>query len=270
MRNIIPPFIDAPEAPSQDLDIVLPDSRIEMPELFIPGRKPTGQVVIDWSHPLARGLELGAIDGTEIVKNRPTNFATPVVPVGGEMTQISGASPGYNSSSFKLINDVLFGTGDASLYFRVYVRDASFYSGNTTHSGGWVEQFGGAFGARVSLAYYGPTTVALYCSRRFSATGPSDLGVNQPNKIYSYVWTISGGGTHSLYRSDKAAPIVDAGSYGTYSNDDMTAGGSYPDYYYRLNDDDSEMNSFFVWRRTLSQSESRIILKDPYQFLIPA
>lgn len=34
----------------------IPDPRFEMPELLIPGRKPTGRVAIDWSHPLARDL----------------------------------------------------------------------------------------------------------------------------------------------------------------------------------------------------------------------
>lgn len=36
---------------------VIPDPRFEMPELFEPGRKPVGPVVIDWSHPLAKKLE---------------------------------------------------------------------------------------------------------------------------------------------------------------------------------------------------------------------
>jgi len=31
-------------------DLILPDPRMEMPELFEPGRKPTGPVEIDWDH----------------------------------------------------------------------------------------------------------------------------------------------------------------------------------------------------------------------------
>lgn len=34
----------------------LPDPRLESPELLYPGRKPAGNIAIDWSHPMTRGL----------------------------------------------------------------------------------------------------------------------------------------------------------------------------------------------------------------------
>jgi len=37
-------------------NLILPDPRMEMPELLEPGRKPVGPVEIDRGHPLARGL----------------------------------------------------------------------------------------------------------------------------------------------------------------------------------------------------------------------
>ena len=37
-------------------DLIIPDSRFEMPSLFYPGRKPVGNVKINWSHPLTKGL----------------------------------------------------------------------------------------------------------------------------------------------------------------------------------------------------------------------
>ena len=37
-------------------NLILPDPRMEMPELLEPGRKPVGPVEVDRSHPLARGL----------------------------------------------------------------------------------------------------------------------------------------------------------------------------------------------------------------------
>ena len=38
--------------------VVIPNPRIENGgELLTPGRKPVGNVVIDWSHPLSRGLK---------------------------------------------------------------------------------------------------------------------------------------------------------------------------------------------------------------------
>jgi len=39
-----------------DVHLIIPDPRWEMPALLEPGRKPVGSVVIDWEHPLARGL----------------------------------------------------------------------------------------------------------------------------------------------------------------------------------------------------------------------
>jgi hypothetical protein len=43
----------------------IPDPRFEMPQLFEPGRKPVGNVEIDWNHPMTRKLEayLYAIPG---------------------------------------------------------------------------------------------------------------------------------------------------------------------------------------------------------------
>lgn len=50
-------------------DLIIPDSRFEMPSLFYPGRKPVGNVKIDWSHPLARGLVgFHLMDGRNLAK----------------------------------------------------------------------------------------------------------------------------------------------------------------------------------------------------------
>lgn len=43
----------------------LPDSRLEMPELLEPGRKPVGNVQIDWSHPLTVGLKICHVFGQD-------------------------------------------------------------------------------------------------------------------------------------------------------------------------------------------------------------
>ena len=38
------------------MSVTIPDPRFEAPELFEPGRKPVGNVVIDWSHQLAKHI----------------------------------------------------------------------------------------------------------------------------------------------------------------------------------------------------------------------
>jgi len=38
-------------------NLILPDPRMEMPELLEPGRKPIGPVEINWLHPISRNLE---------------------------------------------------------------------------------------------------------------------------------------------------------------------------------------------------------------------
>jgi len=42
--------------PIQDTPASIPDPKLLMPELLIPGRKPVGNVRIDWNHPLSKGL----------------------------------------------------------------------------------------------------------------------------------------------------------------------------------------------------------------------
>lgn len=44
----------------------LPDPRFEEPNLLLPGKQPTGPVVIDWEHPLSRGL-VGAWIGGSLI-----------------------------------------------------------------------------------------------------------------------------------------------------------------------------------------------------------
>ena len=50
------------------MSYIIPDPRFEAPELLEPGRKPTGNVVIDWNHPLTKGLiHLPFFNGSIIV-----------------------------------------------------------------------------------------------------------------------------------------------------------------------------------------------------------
>lgn len=49
----------------------VPNSKLDMPELLYPGRKPVGKVKIDWSHPLAKGIK--------ILSSPNHNFATGTV-----------------------------------------------------------------------------------------------------------------------------------------------------------------------------------------------
>jgi len=51
----------------------MPDIRMERPELFQRGRKPVGNVKIDWTHPLTDGLILCAIGNFELVHNFPVS-----------------------------------------------------------------------------------------------------------------------------------------------------------------------------------------------------
>jgi len=55
-------------------DLILPDPRMEMPELFEPGRKPTGPVAIDWSQTPGGALGFFALAGND--KSRLVNLVS--------------------------------------------------------------------------------------------------------------------------------------------------------------------------------------------------
>jgi len=53
------------------IPLIIPDSRFEMPSLFHPGRKPVGNVKIDWTNPMSKGLVLCVINNLDLVNNFP-------------------------------------------------------------------------------------------------------------------------------------------------------------------------------------------------------
>jgi len=71
------------------MSVWIPDARFEMPELLVPGRKPTTGLHVDYSNPLARNLELymahvGGYAMQDLAKGRSievngTVFMTPAV-----------------------------------------------------------------------------------------------------------------------------------------------------------------------------------------------
>ena len=90
----------------------IPDRKLEMPSLFEPGKKPTGDVEIDWDNPLTKGLvsmpwvtPQGIIDlvtgkpMTEIEVNTPLD----IVPVKGE---IMGGGGGTKKAVYSLPEEI--------------------------------------------------------------------------------------------------------------------------------------------------------------------
>ena len=65
--------------------VPFPDPRMGMPELLVPGRKPVGEVEIDWSHPLSRGLKycFPILDSNLRLLNLVDNKQTDIVNTGG-------------------------------------------------------------------------------------------------------------------------------------------------------------------------------------------
>jgi hypothetical protein len=59
--------------------LLFPNDRLSMPELLIPGRKPTGPVTIDWDNPLSKGLKrfylLGPTFIGDLVSSKTLAFA---------------------------------------------------------------------------------------------------------------------------------------------------------------------------------------------------
>lgn len=92
-------------------DLIIPNPRFEMPELFYPGRKPVGSVKIDWDHPLSREMkechlltqpnDLDLVD--HVIREQDYRTALTEVSKGGLVfTSLGGAIEAENDQAIRL------------------------------------------------------------------------------------------------------------------------------------------------------------------------
>lgn len=250
--------------------IYLPDARFEMPELLIPGRKPVGNVVVDWEHPLARGLvnfmplqgyglEIlhGAHDGS-LISNRSNRM----VPIGTDYT-FKGGKLSMNQSG---VDTKLESENDIGATIDISAQDHTFCVSAFNIS--WTSQ-GSSLNCLMALSSVSKGSVIIgYDSAlapwilsggtSLQATGESIEGVT--------VFSVKDG-VGTLYLNG-----VPYGTTVSVGGQDPTVGGKVyiAGYDGTSRDAKADFDWCSIYQRALSAEEIKSLYRNPYQFLIPA
>lgn len=98
----------------------IPDPRWEEPNLLIPGKKPTGPVVIDWSHTLARGAGF-KLKHCVLTSPEPVDLVTGEVWTGSGVSPVAGGQYTDEGTSDHVFSGISqdYGSGDFSGKFSI-------------------------------------------------------------------------------------------------------------------------------------------------------
>lgn len=214
---------------------------IRAPELLIPGRHPTGPMTVDWSHPMAKGLILALFAGMDLVSGRKIPWELSHISKGGRyygsLTSSAFTLPLPHSPEFTLIAGLQSHGWDASGYERFYLRD------NANHS--------------TVIITSSPTSAIS-----INFTGASYTW-NPPNSTSStdelqLAASSNGAAFHSRHIETGVWMVNAAG--GPYAVDKFVVDSATPEIFAR---------HFFVWDHWKPRDVCEVLLRDPYQFLVP-
>jgi len=258
----------------------LPDPRFEAPELFEPGRKPVGNVVIDRNHWAAKDIVLCMplqVDGSwrqdlskqSVISYDGAGVDSPPDPIGGTMYFDDNGSGSGSNDRFKINQDMVVRDGQRTFLTSLKIDAAS--------------------------SNYNYVLGSTYATRTFSRTSASnDLNINLYAKG-NHGWHDHSGRVWNLnqkyqvgytadYVNNDAKTIVDGKLFSMTKNgagftsanwdsgtDADTHFGRHGNIgwhnYYGLN---AFVDYVYMWDRILSSAEVASIYRNPYQFLIPA
>ena len=242
------------------MSVTIPDPRFEAPELFDPGRKPVGNVVIDWSHPLARDLEVYIIFQNGI----PHDL------VGGSVLeiQVGGGGDAANITSLKDGVDFAGGGIQGYVHPKITFTNAQKYtfSFRVELDGGTAE--GIAFGEFDTNGNFVWFNEGNNLTRRNSASANGQWTSETSFQIKTFYSMLcdnpSASSVERLYRN---------GVYSTSSTATDTAmvfeaiGNGYINTAYGV---DGRVYDYMIHSRALSDIEIYSLAVNPYQILIPA
>lgn len=260
-------------------DLILPDARFEMPELFIPRQKPVGAVAIDWSNPITRGLldfwsftdSLTSLMGRSPVAGNAL-IQGPSVAFDGstKYLEYEHLTELDNSSNFTFFIDVFKRTDNADFYFM------SHNAGNANTGIALFNDFGGpnSTTANVHDLFVRPTTASNW-ERSAPADGNVGGYTNLPFSRYRIVATFDGS-LPTIQRAKTYTNGVDE-SVGDNNGSGATHCGTHTENlsfgrkaYNGSSHLEGLIYSAAIWPRTLSKEEAISLTLDPYQLLIPA
>lgn len=253
--------------------MIIPDSRWEMPELLMSGKKPTGPVKIDWTNPLAPDRYCYLLGSKKVPVNYSKAEDSPRVytAIAGTLTQ---AIAGGNQSDFISAD---WGTGidvagyelppigsmpSGFVFSRCWPTNATdAANGFIFGHGAWPEGArlyftikSGQLSYRLGTSGYGTSTFSGIANNAMV-----DLGITWANgTVRCY---IDGAFDSSTSYSGTPGSSDDDTSIGFY----MDGNSSVPALAYA-----GFIDNVFVGSRKLSDADMKSLSANPYQFLRPA
>ena len=244
----------------------IPDPRFEMPSLFEPGRKPVGPVEIDWQNGLTRGLKSFVISRPELVE-LVTN--TRLIEASGNSTIDSsfGHGPTYTTSdSTSTEYTVDFGSIGSNSGFTILAR---FYLTAIDSYGAPVYYgLGSNSGRRIELGKNGSGNIYVSFNNTWQKTWTKSFPLNQ---WVTVVGVMRPDLTCTIYVKDSTGVFEETVSGvsddGDFSMNKMGWGAS---QFSSSRNSTGSIELSGLYNRPASEGEARLIVNNPYQFLIPA
>lgn len=236
--------------------LIIHDSRFEKPGLFYPGRKPVGNVKIDASNPLSKGLVLCVVGDVDLVNNFPVGLNSSEIQRGDILhdnvsdstalevgvdsicpTEEISVAMGYKKTDATLRISNAFAIDDASLPTMVranlpYSDGVAYFDFNLSGSDGTISKSGLTFGDDNWVLSSSVKNDLLYMVQ-------NGLDVNG---TFAAAKTRTRSATGGFLLGDGAAGIGDLAIY----------------------------RYIYVYNRQLSMQETKQLNENPYRFLIPA
>ncbi len=249
------------------MSYVIPDPRWEEPRLLIPGLKPVGNVVIDWDHPMARGLVSCVIGG--LVYDLASGL--PLIYTGHEFLEILDSSHGKYISA-KIGAGSPGGTkyieldGTAGLDLTEFTLLAEAQRWVSSGTGGFFGNFAGT--ANNILIRIATATPQMYVRDSLNAQYGAATSVSMAAVEVGYHLAFRRKDfTLQAFTDGVGGTPVSSGSSSLVPTTNLRIGSGYSSSQVRPHTKEAYV---FLYDRGLSEFEMASMRNDPYQFLIPA
>lgn len=250
------------------MSFAIPDPRWEEPNLLIPGRKPTGPVVIDWSHPMTAGLismPTAVYGGFSDLTNKVS--WTTLIPQNYSVWYGQQVYSGDNGEPFRSTDSRLITLlqGDQ---FTIFVNCVY---GPTSTTNPAIMGWSGAD----DLVFYPNDSVYSNKQRVFwrnSPIGVSPLvgGVDGPvGSVVSMVLTFENLSGTAYQKGYVNGSLITSGSAANAARGSVTH-VEFGRWETQGAADAGRISGAAMWDRCLSPAEVGSLSRNPYQFLIPA
>lgn len=258
------------------MSYIIPDPRLEMPELLAPRRKPSGKTIIDQSLPIARKLSSFFCPSPGSVHDFVTE-QMPISLIGNWEVKADGIGWRLDADADEIVFADHPGNRventDFTLWWRGYMYGevagfATFLAkreGTRGNGDWWLYTRGDASNDEIVFDYQDNGTGGL-----FATLGGSSWPAVHP-EIYDIYLTQTNSGTFKLYQYHaenlNQGSTTDTGPFPL-----TTAQSSLYEISNRDNDhaNDAVVMCCAIWHRKLEDQEVYSLHRDPYQFLIPA